>query len=102
MGLSQRQLFKVLISSIQTLKLRRKDGHVLIQLKNLYLSTRSTDNDLLEIRVLGEKILKHANGEVSKGCYLGQLLLLTLSIGRNKVKRKSSGRAYRSALCYYL
>lgn len=60
---------------------RRKDiGHVLIQLKNLYLSTRSTDNDLLEIRVLGEKILKHANGEVSKGLMLSTRTAIILYI----------------------
>lgn len=38
---------------------------VLVQLKNLYLSTRSTDTELVEIRKLGDKLLKHASGSVS-------------------------------------
>lgn len=37
---------------------RRRDyGHLLIELKNLYLSTRSTDQELLRIRELGQKLI---------------------------------------------
>lgn len=39
---------------------------VLIDLKNLYLSTRSTDKDLLRIRVLGDQLIKAANGSINK------------------------------------
>lgn len=60
---------------------RRRDvGHILIQLKNLYLSTRSTDPDLIKIRKLGEKILKEANGNVSKGLMLSTRTAIILYI----------------------
>lgn len=39
---------------------------ILTSLKNLYLSTRSTDKELLEIRKHGEAIVKAANGQVNK------------------------------------
>jgi hypothetical protein len=40
--------------------------YILTQLKNLYLSTRSEDSDLLEIRDLGNKIIKNSkDGEIS-------------------------------------
>lgn len=43
---------------------RRKDyAHVLNQLKNLFLSTRSTDPELEKIRTLGETIVVSANGK---------------------------------------
>jgi len=45
---------------------RVKDlGYVLQQLKNFYLSTRSTDPDLMKIRGLAEQILKKAHGNIS-------------------------------------
>lgn len=45
---------------------RHKDlAYVMGNLKNLFLSTRSIDPDLLKIRELGEKILKDAQGEMS-------------------------------------
>lgn len=41
---------------------RRRDyAHVLVELKNLYLSTRSTDPDLFKIRELGEQLITLAN-----------------------------------------
>lgn len=38
---------------------------LLIALKNLYLSTRSQDRELLEIRKLGDSLLKAANGSMN-------------------------------------
>jgi len=41
--------------------------HILGNLKNLYLSTRSNDKDLLRIREIGEKIVLLANAKANKG-----------------------------------
>lgn len=38
---------------------------ILVQLKNLYLSTRSSDADLIRIRKLGESLIKAANGRTN-------------------------------------
>ena len=38
---------------------------MLSSLKNLYLSTRSSDKELLEIRKLGDELIKAANGHVN-------------------------------------
>ena len=38
---------------------------VLVTLKNLYLSTRSTDPELIKIRKLGEMLIKEAAGKVN-------------------------------------
>lgn len=64
--------------------------HILINLKNLYLSTRSTDPDLLEIRDLGEQIIKEASpNKVSDSLVLSTrtaiILYITLRamVGKN-------------------
>ena len=45
---------------------RQKDlNYVLANLKNLFLSTRSVDPDLLYLRELGEKIIDHSQGKMS-------------------------------------
>lgn len=38
---------------------------LLLLLKNLYLSTRSSDEDLLKIRKLGDELIKAANGSIN-------------------------------------
>lgn len=50
---------------------KRKDKpYVLITLKNIYLSTRTTDPEMLRIRKIGEKLIKKANGRVSNSLML--------------------------------
>lgn len=44
---------------------RRDLNYVLTQLKNLFLSTRSIDPDLVHIREVGEEIIDLANGKLS-------------------------------------
>lgn len=43
----------------------RDYASMLLLLKNMYLSTRSTDKDLIRIRDLGEKVVKEANGKIN-------------------------------------
>ena len=60
---------------------RRKDyAYILQNLKNLYLSTRSTDSDLADIRSLGEDIVVKANGKMSKSLMMATRLSLILYI----------------------
>lgn len=60
---------------------RRKDyAYILQNLKNLYLSTRSTDPDLADIRKLGEDIVVKANGKMSKSLMMATRLGLILYI----------------------
>ena len=55
---------------------------ILIALKNLYLSTRSSDRDLLEIRKIGDELIKAANGRIngslSKATRTATILYITL------------------------
>lgn len=53
---------------------------VLVTLKNLYLSTRSVDPDLEEIRRLGEKLFKAANGKTNKSLMMATRTALILYI----------------------
>ena len=48
----------------------RDYAFVLNNLKNLYLSTRSNDPDLIKIREMGEKLIKEANGKISNSLVL--------------------------------
>lgn len=59
---------------------RKNLPHVLQSLKNLYLSTRSTDPDLLEIRQIGEKLVTKCNGKLSKSLMMSTRLSLILYI----------------------
>lgn len=44
---------------------RRDVPYILKTIKDLYLSTRTTDRDILEIREIGDRIIGNANGRVS-------------------------------------
>lgn len=69
----------MIASSIETS--RRKDlPYVLNTLKNNYLSTRTTDPDMIRIRKLGEKLVKKANGRVSTSLLLATRTAVILYI----------------------
>lgn len=79
-----------LIQDNETVPNLRDYPTILITLKNLYLSTRSTDKDLLRIRDLGEKIVHLANKEhISNSLVLSTrtsiilYLVLRTLIGKN-------------------
>lgn len=55
-------------------------AHIISTLKNLYLSTRSVDKDLVEIRELGELIVKKANGKVSSSLSMSTRTSLILYV----------------------
>lgn len=63
--------------------------HLLISLKNLYLSTRSEDADLVSIRELGEKLIKLSSNKLSDSLMMSTrtavILYITLRtlIGKN-------------------
>lgn len=63
---------------------RRDIPFILKTLKDLYLSTRTTDQDVVEIRELGNKIVKYANGRVSNSLALSTrtsvILYITLRL----------------------
>lgn len=69
---------------------RRKDlAFVLQTLKNLYLSTRSSDQDLAQIREIGEKVVTHANGKMSKSLMMATRTSLILYISLRVLAGKS-------------
>ena len=49
---------------------RRDTPYILKTIKDLYLSTRTTDSEVIRIRELGDKIVKTANGRVSSSLAL--------------------------------
>lgn len=60
---------------------RRKDlPYVINTLKNNYLSTRTTDQDMVRIRRIGEKLVKKANGRVSNSLLLATRTAVILYI----------------------
>lgn len=69
-------------------KQRHDLAYVLLKLKNLYLSTRGRDTDLLEIRDLAGKIIKKAHRGLSEGLQLSTrtalILYITLRVLINK------------------
>lgn len=66
----------VVIQSLHLIKNNMDSKHmrdypyILTQLKNLYLSTRTSDADIEKIRDLGYKLMVAANGKVSEGLLL--------------------------------
>lgn len=58
----------------------RDYAFVLNSLKNLYLSTRSNDPDLIKIREIGEKLIKEANGKISNSLVLATRTSIILYI----------------------
>jgi hypothetical protein len=69
---------------------RRKDyAHVLITLKNIYLSTRSIDNELTKIRELGEVIVKQSNGKVNNSLMLSTRTSVILYISLFAISSKN-------------
>lgn len=65
-------------------------AHLLTQLKNLYLSTRSTDPDLLAIRKLGDELIKAANGSVNKSLAMATRTAMILYITLRALAMNSS------------
>lgn len=55
-------------------------SYIIIQLKNYYLSTRSTDIDVLKIRELADKIIYKTNKKISKPLLLSTRTALILYI----------------------
>ena len=64
---------------------------MLLTLKNLYLSTRSTDKDLMRIREIGEKIVKEANGKINSSLSMATRTSAILYITLRAVSGKSNG-----------
>lgn len=54
--------------------------YVLVSLKNLYLSTRTTDPEIEKIRTLGMRIIRTANGEIGESLALATRTSLILYI----------------------
>lgn len=54
--------------------------YILSSLKNLYLSTRSNDPDLIKVRDMGEKLVIKANGKISNSLALSTRTSLILYI----------------------
>lgn len=70
---------------------KRKDlPHVLQSLKNLYLSTRSTDPELLIIRDLGQELVIEASGKISKSLMMATRLSLILYISLRVIVGKGT------------
>ena len=60
---------------------KRRDMPLILKtIKDLYLSTRTTDADILRIREIGDKIIKNANGRVSNSLALSTRTSLILYI----------------------
>jgi len=59
---------------------------LLVQLKNLYLSTRSSDADLIRIRKLGESLIKSANGKVNSSLAMATRTAVILYITMRALK----------------
>lgn len=59
---------------------RRDTAYVLKTIKDLYLSTRTTDKDILDIRKIGDKLVRAANGRVSKSLILATRTSIILYI----------------------
>lgn len=55
-------------------------GTIIVTLKNLYLSTRSTDRELIKIRNIGDSIVKKANGSVNNSLALATRTAVILYI----------------------
>jgi hypothetical protein len=63
---------------------------MLLTLKNLYLSTRSTDKDLMRIRDVGEKIVKEANGKINSSLSMATRTSVILYLTLRAVSGKTS------------
>lgn len=61
-------------------KHERDFGYILVTLKNLYLSTRTVDKDVEEIRDLGYKLVQRANGKLSTSLILSTRTSIILYI----------------------
>lgn len=60
---------------------------ILVTLKNLYLSTRSTDPDLMKIRRLGQKIVKEAGGKMNTSLEMASRTSLILYVTLRAISR---------------
>lgn len=71
---------------------RRRDmTYVLMTLKNLFLSTRSTDPDLLMIRELGQKIVEGAQGKQSASLMMATRTAVIVYICLRALAGRSNG-----------
>lgn len=59
---------------------QRNYAQMLVTLKNLYLSTRSTDKDLIRVRELGDTLIKAANGKTNKSLAMATRTAIILYI----------------------
>lgn len=64
-------------------------GYVLTSLKNLYLSTRTTDADIDKLRELGYNLIKRANGNISESLILSTRTTILLYIALRALAGRS-------------
>jgi hypothetical protein len=79
-----------LMNSSMDIKHKRDYPKILTDLKNLYLSTRTTDPEIEEIRDLGLKLMKKANPKVSESLLLATRTSVILYITLRALVGQSS------------
>ena len=87
---------KIVVFSFYLIETRIEPQHwkdkayVLIQLKNYYLSSRSTETDLIEIRELGDKVLAKAHKKLSSTLSLSTRTAIILYVSFRALVGNSS------------